>query len=87
MSAVRLLRITALAVVLPVLFEISQRVSAARGVEPVPGISWALGVVSVLFLARAVASESSLGPEANLQKDILWGLTAGGIGTIVWRLL
>ena len=82
----RALRIAAIAVVLPLLFALSQRVSEARGQEPIPGINWALGVVSVIFLVRAAVSERFRGPEANLQKDLLWGVAAGGIVTIISRL-
>jgi hypothetical protein len=82
---IRFLRIATLAIVVPVLFTWSQRVSEARGNEPVPGLSWALGVVSVLFLVRAAVTEWGRGPEDNLQKDLLWGVTAGAIITIISR--
>ena len=81
----RALRIGALTCVLPLVFWVSRRVSEARGQEPVPGLSWALGVVAVLFLVRAAATEWERGPEANLQKDLLWGLAGGAILTIVSR--
>lgn len=81
----RALRITAIAVVLPTLFAISQGVSAARGNEPIPGVSWALAAVSALFLVRAIVTERTLGAEEALQKDVLWGLTAGAILTILTR--
>ena len=84
---VRALRIGAFAVGLPALFALSQRVAAARGQAPLPGLSWALGVVSALFLVRAAVAEWGRGPEANLQKDLLWGLGAGAILTIVLRWL
>jgi hypothetical protein len=83
----RALRITVIAIVLPLLFTISQRVSAARGNEPVPGISWALGVVSGLFLVRAIVTERTLAGEESLHKDLLWGVAAGGCLTIVTRWL
>jgi hypothetical protein len=87
MRAIRVLRITGIAVVLPVLFTISQRASVARGNEQIPGISWALGAVSALFLVRAIVTEHSQGPEESLQKDLLWGLAAGGILTIITRVV
>ena len=83
----RVLRITALAVVLPLLFAISQRVSEASGNEPTPGLSWAIGVVAVLFLIRAIVTEHTAGPEAALQKDLLWGMSAGAMLTILTRWL
>jgi hypothetical protein len=82
---IRALRIGALALALPLLFALSQRVSAARGQEPVPGISWALGALSVLFLVRALVTERMRGAEANRQKDLLWGVGAGCIITILSR--
>jgi hypothetical protein len=82
----RLFRITAIAVTLPILFTISERVSAARGNEPVPGISWALGVVSGLFLVRAIVTERTLAAE-SLHKDLLWGVAVGGCLTIITRWL
>jgi hypothetical protein len=81
----RPLRIAAFTVVLPLLFALSQRIAAARGNEPVPGINWALGVVSGLFLVRAAVTERFRGPEANVQKDLFWGVAVGGIVTIISR--
>ena len=81
----RAFRIAAIAVVLPILFGISQRVSEARGNETIPGLPWALGAISALFLVRAIVTERTLGPEEALQKDLLWGVAVGGILTIVTR--
>ncbi len=81
----RALRIAVIAIALPTLFAISQSVSEARGNEPVPGLSWALGVISGLFLVRAIVSERSLAGEEALQKDLLWGVAAGGFLTILMR--
>jgi len=83
----RALRISAIAVALPILFAISKGVSEARGHEQVPGVSWALGAVSALFLVRAVVTERTLGADETLQKDLLWGVAAGGILTILTRWL
>jgi hypothetical protein len=83
---VRALRIVAVAAVLPLLFSVSQRVSEARGNPPIPGINWALGVLSVIFLVRAAVTERFRGAEVNLQKDVLWGVAAGGFITIISRL-
>jgi len=83
---IRAARIGVIAAVVPVLVQVSQRITEARGQQPPPGISYALGVVSLLFFLRALATESSAGPEANLQKDLLWGLAAGAALAIVARL-
>jgi len=82
---IRFLRVVAFIVALPVLFALSQRVSEARNNEPLPGLNWALGVLAALFLLRAAVTEWSRGPEANLQKDLLWGVGLGAIATIVSR--
>ena len=81
----RILRAAAVAIVVPVLFVASQRATLARGGEPLPGISVALGVVSVIFIVSALMSERLRGSEANLQNDMLWGLGVGGILTILSR--
>jgi len=86
MNGLRLLRIAAIAVALPVIFNVSQRVTAAGGHEPAAGVEWALGALSVLFLLRALATEYTQGPEANFQKDLQWGLAAGGMLTVLSRL-
>jgi hypothetical protein len=83
----RPLRITVIALGLLCLFTVSQQVSAARGNEPVPGLSWALGALSGLFLVRALVTERTQGAEESLQKDLLWGLAAGGFLTILVRAL
>ena len=82
---VRALRIAAVTVVLPLLFGVSQRVSEARGNPPVPGINWALGVLSVLFLVCAIVTERFRGRDADVQKDLLWGVALGGVVTIISR--
>ena len=81
----RAFRIAIITLGLPLLFALSQRVSQARGHEAIPGISWALGVVAALLLVRALVTEWARGPESNLQKDLLWGLSAGALATILWR--
>ena len=82
---IRLLRIAAVALGFACLFAWSRQLTLARGGEDVPGISWALGVLSLIFLASAVVSERTRGPEASFQKDMLWGLAAGGIITMLTR--
>jgi len=81
--ALRLLRIAAVAGGLAFLFHLSQQAGAVRGNEAVPGRLWAIGIVSLLLLVRAVVTERTRGPEDALQKDLLWGLSAGGIITIL----
>lgn len=82
----RLIRITAIAFGFAFIFLLSRQATAARGGEDLPGISWTLGVLSLIFTASAIASERTRGPEANLQKDFLWGLAAGGVLVILSRL-
>ena len=81
----RILRITVIAIGFSAVFRWSRHATLARGGEDLPGISWALAVLAVLFTAGAAASERLKGPEANLQKDMLWGLAAGAIITIISR--
>jgi hypothetical protein len=82
----RLIRITAIAFGFAFIFLLSRQATAAHGGEDLPGISWTLGVLSLIFTVSAIASERTRGPEANLQKDFLWGLAAGGILVIISRL-
>jgi hypothetical protein len=86
MRAGRLLRIAVIACLLPAAFRFSQRVGAAHGNSPVEGIQWALGALSLLFLLRAIATEYARGPEADFQKDLQWGVAAGGLLAILTRL-
>jgi len=81
----RLLRIGAIGLGFAGIFALSRQATLARGGEDVPGISWTLGLLSVIFGAGAMATERTRGPEANLQKDMLWGFTAGGIIAILTR--
>ncbi len=84
--AVRLLRIAGIAIAFVVVFTLSQRATLARSGETVPGTLWAIGALSVFFVVAAFANESTQGPEANVRKDLLWGLGAGGILAIVTHL-
>lgn len=86
MILLRLVRIAAIAFGFAFVFAFSRYATAARGGEDLPGISWALGVCCALFIASAIVSERTRGREANLQKDVLWGLAAGGLITIISRL-
>ncbi len=86
MIILRLLRIFAIGFGFAFLFALSRSATAARGGEDLPGISWTLGVLSAIFIASATVTERTRGAEANLQKDFLWGMAAGGIITIISRL-
>jgi di/tricarboxylate transporter len=86
MNGVRALRIGGIALVLSLLFQLSQAVSAAGGQEQVHGIEWALGAMALLFFLRALASEASGDRRATLQNDVQWGVSLGLVGTIVARL-
>jgi hypothetical protein len=82
---IRLIRILAVTLGFAFMFALSRQATAARGGEDLPGISWTLGMLSVIFLASAFASERMRGPEANMQKDLLWGLGTGGFLVIITR--
>ncbi len=84
--AVRTCRILAVGAVLPLLFSLSQSLARARGQAPVPGLAAAFGVLGVLFLARAAATESSRGEEFDTQKDFLWGAGLGALAASLLRL-
>jgi hypothetical protein len=86
MNGLRFLRIAAIAIALPAAFYVSQRIATAGGKEPVEGLEWAIGALTILFFLRALATEYSAGPELNGQKDLQWGLAIGGVLTIVSRV-
>ena len=86
MILLRFLRIIAIALGFAFVFAFSRYATLERGGQDLPGISWALGVLSAIFTASAIVSERTRGPEASLQKDFLWGLAAGCIITIISRL-
>jgi hypothetical protein len=65
MALMRAARIAAIAIALPYLARLSQRVGEASGNPPVEGLHWALGALAVLFLVRAAATEATRGPEAT----------------------
>jgi hypothetical protein len=86
MTALRLARIVGIALAFAIGFTFSQRATIARSGETVPGVLWAVGALCVFFLVGAIATEASQGPEADVRKDVLWGLGLGGILGIVVRL-
>lgn len=85
--ALRLLRITGFALALGILFRLSRQASIARGNEDLPGMLWAIGVLSFLFLIRAFLSEVMPDGPKTVQRDLLWGLSVGGFATILLRAL
>ena len=84
--APRLARIAAIATTLAYLFHRSHEAGIARGSGDVPGMLWAIGALSFLFFVRALVTEGTESSAPNLQKDLLWGLCAGGVLTILLRL-
>lgn len=88
MTAFRLLRIVAIAIGFYFVFNLSQRITAERNAgATLPGIEWAIGGLSVVFLAGAFVSERAIGPEGNPRKDLLWGLGSGGLVIAATRIL
>jgi len=84
-TALRLGRIVVFAFVFFLAFTVSQRATLARYGETVPGIVWAIAALSVFFLGAAIATERTQGPDANVRKDLLWGLVGGGFLIVVSR--
>ena len=82
MTLLRALRILVIAVGFSVAFAVSQAATLAREGQVAPGIRWAVGGIALVFLVRALTTERFRGPEANLQKDVLWGIGCGGLLTI-----
>ena len=60
--------------------------SRAWGNEDVGGYTVALGVVSLLFLVRAAASEFAGKDIPVIHRDIIWGLSLGAFLAMVTRL-
>lgn len=86
-AGLRVLRVVGIAAAFALAFTLSQRATLARYGETVPGILWAIGALSVFFFLGAWATEKTQGPEADVRKDLLWGLGAGGIVIVASRLL
>ena len=83
--AVRLLRAGAIALGFLYIFILSRRATVARGGQDLPGLSVALGLLSLIFYAGAIAAERVRGADARLQSDLLWGLGSGCVLAILWR--
>jgi hypothetical protein len=85
--AIRLARIAAIAVGFFLIFTLSQQATAARhGGETVPGLSWAIGILSFFFLVGAFVNERFQVSTDTLRNDLLWGLGSGGIAIVLERL-
>jgi hypothetical protein len=84
-TPIRWLRIGLIAAVMVALYNLSQQMGEVMGNEPVPGVAWSLGALSLVFLLRAAVTERFRGAEADWQKDLLWGLGGGGLLAIVTR--
>ena len=85
-AGLRALRIVGIGGAFMLAFTLSQRATLARYGETVPGILWAIAALSLFFLLGAWATEATQGPEADVRKDLLWGLGLGGVGIIFARL-
>ena len=81
----RLLRAGAIALGFLYIFILSRRATVARGGQDLPGLSVALGLLSLIFYAGAIAAERVRGADARLQSDLLWGLGSGCVLAILWR--
>jgi hypothetical protein len=82
----RVLRIGGVAAILATLFHLSREATRARGEGDLPGMLWAIGVLGVLFVLRAVALEVLPSKASVTEKDVMWGLAAGVAATIIIRL-
>lgn len=88
MKPLRLLRIVGIAVAFFVAFNVSQAATAARNAgETVPGIGIAIAALSLFFLIGAIVTEQTQGEELDARKDLLWGLSSGGIAIVVTRMV
>ncbi len=77
----RLIRVGGVAVLFALLVRVSRLATAARAQgAPLPPIAGPLAAISVIVLFAALVAEKTRGPEANLQKDVLWGISLGGLG-------
>jgi hypothetical protein len=84
--ALRLARIAGVMIAFVIAFTMSQRATLAREGETVPGIAWAIGVLSMFFLISAFVSERFQESVPVTRRDMLWGLGIGGVGIVAYRL-
>jgi len=86
--ALRLIRIGGIAVLFALVVRISRLATAARAQgAALPPVAGPLAAISVVLLFAALVAEKARGPEANLQKDMLWGISLGGLGAACAVLL
>jgi hypothetical protein len=83
----RTLRIAGTATLVAFLFRLSQSISREWGNEEVGGYAVALGVVSLLFLVRAAATEYAGRNVTVVQRDFLWGISLGTFLSMLARIL
>ena len=83
----RALRIAGIALAFYLVFSLSQQATIAREGQTLPGIEWAIAVLTVFFLLGAFVTERTQGPEMEFRKDGLWGLAVGGAAIVVSRLV
>ena len=83
----RTARIVAVATLIAFLARLSQQIGQAQGQQEVEGYTVALGVISLLFLVRAAATEYAGKDVHVVQKDILWGLGLGAFVSMLARLM
>ncbi|HYC53878.1 MAG TPA: hypothetical protein VEL28_02955 [Candidatus Binatia bacterium] len=83
---IRLVRVSLFAAILAFLFHLSREASRARGIEDLPGMLWAIGMLGVVFVLRAVALEILPTRASATEKDLMWGLGLGVAITILIRL-
>lgn len=79
--ALRLIRVGGVSVLFALVVRVSRLATAARAQgAPLPPIAGPLAGISVVLLLAALVTEKTRGPEGNLQKDVLWGISLGGLG-------
>jgi len=83
----RLARITALTAGFAYLVRLSRLATEARAPGEAPPIAAALAAISLVILFAAFAAERLRGPEANLQKDVFWGISLGGLLAVCLMVL
>ncbi len=88
MKILRVVRSVGIAVAFFVAFNASQAATAARNAgQTVPGIGIAIAALSLFFLMGAIVTEKTQGDEMNPRKDLLWGLSSGGLAIVAARMV
>jgi hypothetical protein len=87
LAALRVARVLGIAAAYWLIFTASQTATAARNAgETLPGITATIGVLTVLFTIGAFVTERTQGPDQAVRKDLLWGLSLGGVAILLHRL-